>query len=307
MTRLIVADAYNDARIDVFLSENIDGLSRNTAQRIISEGHVTINNRGITKNTRLKTGDEVVCITPSPTPSEAEAEAIPLDIVYEDADIIVINKPQRMVVHPAAGHHSGTLVNALLHHCGDSLSGIGGAQRPGIVHRLDKDTSGLIVVAKNDAAHSSLTNQLANREIGRIYQAICLGNIKKDSQDVNVPIGRHPQDRKKMAPITHEKRKSREALTHISVLERMPRFTLIEAKLHTGRTHQIRVHLSYMGHPVLGDLLYGLKKPPLGLTSQVLHAKKLSLRHPSTNELMDFEIPLPDYFLQALEKVRRVT
>jgi len=302
---MIRLEADTEARVDVFLSENIEGLSRNTAQRLILEGQVTINDKHVSKNTRLKIGDILTCIVPSPAPAIAVPEAIDLDIVYEDTDIIVINKPQGMVVHPAAGNYNGTLVNALLHHCGDSLSGIGGVQRPGIVHRLDKDTSGLLVVAKNDAAHQNLTAQLANREISRIYHAICIGQVKKDSQTVDVPIGRHPKDRKKMAVI--QKAKSREAKTHISVLERLPRFTLVEARLHTGRTHQIRVHLSFLGHPVLGDPVYGLKKQPFGLSHQILHSKKLSLCHPSTGVVMDFETPLPEYFQEVLEKTRRVT
>jgi len=307
MNQFIVNESDNNERIDVFLSENLENLSRNAAQRLIEENRISINGKHTSKNFRISTGDTILCTIPSPTPSIAVAEAIALDIIYEDSDIIVINKPRGLVVHPAAGHHCGTLVNALLYHCGDSLSGIGGVMRPGIVHRLDKDTSGLLVVAKNDTAHQSLTMQLANREMGRMYHALCIGRLKKDHQQIDIPIGRHPTNRKKMAPIVHHKNKSREALTEISVIERLSRFTLVEARLHTGRTHQIRVHLSHIGYPILGDLVYGPKKPLFGVTQQVLHAKKLSLCHPSSNIMMDFEAPLPDYFIEILEKARRIT
>ena len=309
-----VNQAENNIRADVFLSQSA-GLSRNMAQRLLSEGCATLNSRPLHKNTRLQTGDEVSCIIPHSTPYEAQAENISLEIIYEDSDIIVINKPRGLVVHPAAGHSSGTLVNALLHHCGDSLSGIGGVQRPGIVHRLDKDTSGLLVAAKNDIAHQSLAEQLAKREMGRTYFALCIGRMKADTQRIDVPIGRHPAERKKMAAITGPKSqtskrsKSREAVTHISVMERLPRFTLVEARLETGRTHQIRVHLAYLGHPVLGDPVYGPKKQSFKsnkFEGQVLHAKALKLHHPTTGEAMDFESPLPAYFIEALEKARRV-
>jgi len=304
MTIIVTEDSANK-RVDIFLSENID-LTRSTAQRLLSEGHVLLNQRPIQKNTRLKAGDVITCSMPPPTPYEAVAEDIPLDIVFEDADIIVINKSRGMVVHPAAGHCSGTLVNALLHHCGDSLSGIGGVQRPGIVHRLDKDTSGLMVVAKNDSAHQILAAQLASREMGRVYQAVCIGRVKQDNQRVEMPIGRHSTDRKKMTVLTNHRSKSRDAVTHISVLERLPRFTLVEARLETGRTHQIRVHLSCLGYPVLGDPLYGPKKQAFGLTGQVLHAKSLNLQHPSTGENLCFDILLPDYFTKALAKARLI-
>jgi len=300
---LLVSESHDNNRADTFLSETIEGLTRNSAQRLISEGKILLNNCPIQKNTRLKTGDSLACTIPSPTPYEAAPEAIPLDILYEDTDIIVINKPRGMVVHPAAGHFCGTLVNALLHHSGTSLSGIGGVLRPGIVHRLDKDTSGLMVVAKNDKAHQALADQLASREMGRVYHALCLGRIKEDSQTIDLPIGRHPTDRKKMSTIARGS-KSREATTHISVLERMHRFTLVEARLETGRTHQIRVHLASAGYPVLGDLHYGPKKPLFKLDGQVLHAKALCLRHPSTGNEMTFEAPLTDYFIDAVGKAR---
>jgi len=303
--QLIAAEAADGERADIFISMSIDGLTRSRAQRLLSEGHITIGGRPINKNTRLKTRDILECVIPSPTPYEAKSEDIPLDIVYEDTDIIVVNKPRGLVVHPAAGHFSGTLVNGLLHHAGGSLSGIGGVQRPGIVHRLDKDTSGLMVVAKNDNAHQALAAQLASREMGRVYQALCIGKVKEDYQVVNVSIGRHPTDRKKMAPgIKSHSVKSRDAVTYVTVHERLHRFTLVEAQLETGRTHQIRVHMAYIGHPVLGDDVYGPKKQPFGLEGQILHAKALRLRHPSTGEIMDFETQLPGYFLEALSKAR---
>ena len=314
---LVVSEAYDGTRADFFLSENIDGLTRSAAQKLLSDGQVTGGGVPLRKNDRLAGGSIIMCKIPPPVAYEAAAEAIPLDIVYEDADIIVINKPRGLVVHPAAGHFTGTLVNALLHHCGSSLSGIGGVQRPGIVHRLDKDTSGLLVAAKNDAAHQALTAQLSAREMERTYQALCIGRVKQDVQRVDIPIGRHPVDRKKMAAfahggangresITHQSGKSREAVTHFKVLERLPRFTLVEARLETGRTHQIRVHLSYLGHPVLGDPLYGPKKQPFNMAGQVLHAKELKLRHPSTGAVMEFEAALPGYFLEALSKARLI-
>ena len=303
MTELHV---HEECRADVFLAEQIDALTRNAAQRLLVDGRVTLQGRTITKNARLKAGDVVICDIPPPVPYEAEAEAIQLDIVYEDDDIIVINKPRGLVVHPGAGNYTGTLVNALLHHCGDSLSGIGGVMRPGIVHRLDKDTSGLMVAAKNDIAHQALAAQLAAREMGRTYHALCVGRIKTDNQRVDVPIGRHPVHRKKMAPAITGRTKARDAVTHITVLEWLPRFTLVEARLETGRTHQIRVHLAYIGHPVLGDTMYGPKKPPFGVDGQVLHAKRLTLKHPTTNKEMVFEVPLPEYFANAVEKAKRI-
>ena len=305
-TRLVVAEAFDDSRADVFLAESIDSLTRSAATRLLSEGQVTRGGLPLRKNDRLRAGDIVMCNIPPPESYEVAAEAIPLDIVFEDADIVVVNKPRGLVVHPAAGNYTGTLVNALLHHLGPSLSGIGGVLRPGIVHRLDKDTSGLIVVAKNDAAHQALATQLATREMGRVYHALCIGRVKQDSRRIDIPIGRHHIDRKKMAAIARPGVKSREAVTNVTVLERLPRFTLVEARLETGRTHQIRVHMSHIGYPVLGDPLYGPKKQPFGTGGQVLHAKALKLRHPSTGVDMDFEVPLPDYFLQAVAKARLV-
>jgi len=307
-TLLEVTEVFCGARADAFLADTIEGLTRNAAQRILSEGQVMRDGLPLRKNDRLQTGDIVICNIPPPVEYEVAAEAIPLNIIYEDTDIVVVNKPRGMVVHPAAGHYSGTLVNALLHHIGPSLSGIGGVMRPGIVHRLDKDTSGLLVVAKNDTAHQALAEQLASREMGRIYHALCVGRVKQDKIRIDVPIGRHHTDRKKMAAITvYHGGKSREAATNIAVLERMNRFTLVEARLETGRTHQIRVHLAHVGYPVLGDALYGPKKQPFGMEGQVLHAKGLRLCHPSSGDVMEFDAPLPDYFCAAVDRARMVT
>ena len=306
LTRLDVGDGYNNTRADVFLAENLPDITRSAAVRLLNEGHITQDGVPLKKNSRINTGDVILCNIPQALPYETKAEDIPLDIVYEDADIVVINKPRGLVVHPAAGHYSGTLVNALLHHCGDSLSGIGGVLRPGIVHRLDKDTSGLMVAAKNDNAHVALANQLANREMTRKYQAICIGRVKQDTMCIDIPIGRHPADRKKMAAITKHGIKSRNAVTYISVLERFARFSHIEARLETGRTHQIRVHLSHVGHPVLGDPLYGPKKQLSNLDGQILHSKMLSLKHPATGKIMDFEVPLPEYFQINLSRFKSI-
>ncbi|MCL2377840.1 MAG: RluA family pseudouridine synthase [Defluviitaleaceae bacterium] len=306
-TRLVVAEAYCGLRADVFLSESIDSLTRSAAVRVLSEGQAIREGLALRKNDRLKAGDIIVCNIPPAVDYEVAAEEIPLDIVYEDGDIAVVNKPRGLVVHPAAGHYTGTLVNGLLFHLGPSLSGIGGVLRPGIVHRLDKDTSGLIVIAKNDMAHHALSAQLAAREMGRTYHALCIGRVKQDSMRIDVPIGRHHNDRKKMAAITaRQGGKSREAATNVTVLERMPRFTLVEARLETGRTHQIRVHLSHIGYPVLGDPLYGPKKQPFHTVGQVLHAKGLRLCHPSTGEVMEFDASLPGYFAEAVSKARVV-
>ena len=304
IVRLVVSEASRGIRVDAFLAENIDGLSRSAVAKLLGDGHVTLAGKALRKNDRVGVGDVIICDVPPPVAYEAVGEDIPLDIVYEDADIAVVNKPRGLVVHPAAGNYSGTLVNALLHRLGPSLSGIGGVMRPGIVHRLDKDTSGLIVVAKNDAAHQALAAQLAAREMGRTYNTLCIGRMKQDSRRIDIPIGRHHTDRKKMAAITHQGGKAREAITNITVLEPMARFTLVEARLETGRTHQIRVHLSHIGYPVLGDPLYGPKKQPFKTDGQILHARALKLRHPSTGAIMEFEAPLPEYFQKAVAKAR---
>ncbi|MCL2839217.1 MAG: RluA family pseudouridine synthase [Defluviitaleaceae bacterium] len=293
-----VTQAFDGQRADVFLTENCaEVLTRSAAQRIL----------GKDKNRRVKAGEVLTCEIPAPIPDEALPEDISLDILYEDGDLLVINKPRGLVVHPAAGNYTGTLVNALLHHCGGDLSGIGGVMRPGIVHRLDKDTSGLMVVAKNDNAHQALASQLETRRMGRIYNAIVLGTVKKDAFKIDLPIGRHPTDRKKMAVLTHTGHKTRSAMTHIDVLEhyatKRGRFTLIAAKLETGRTHQIRVHMAYVGHPVLGDLTYGAKRPMFSLDGQVLHAKTIQFIHPTTKQSMEFTSSLPAYFQNALKYI----
>ena len=289
-------------RADQFLAARLDGLTRSAAQKLLEEGHVLCQGRPLKKNDRLKPGDQVAVCIPDPTPVELLPQDIPLDVVYEDGDVIVVNKPKGLVVHPAPGHPDGTLVNALLHHCGDSLSGIGGELRPGIVHRIDRDTSGLIIAAKNDAAHQKLSAQLQDHTLARIYRCIVIGNLREDSGTVDAPIGRHPVDRKKMAI---EPRNGRPAVTHWRVLARYPGHTHVECRLETGRTHQIRVHLASIGHPLLGDTVYGAKKPVPGLQGQCLHAVGLRFLHPRTGELVELACPLPPEFQQQLRRLRR--
>lgn len=302
--------AHAGVRADVFAAQ-VTGLSRSAAARLMEEGHITLEGKTVTKNTKLCEGDVLSVELPEPEPSEALPENIPLDIVYEDEDIIVVNKPVGMVVHPAAGNPNGTLVNALLYHCGDQLSGIGGVIRPGIVHRIDKDTSGLLVVAKNDAAHLSLSEQLKTHTVSRVYEAIALGNIKTDAGTVNAPIGRHPTDRKKMAVVRGEGLSAREAITHYTVVERFGSMTYVRCELETGRTHQIRVHLSSIGHPLLGDSVYGGANTRFEadhralITGQCLHAGKLKLIHPTTQKPMQFEAPMPKEMQKLLDILRR--
>jgi len=283
-------------RLDVFLSR-VSGQTRSRIQRLIELGNVTVNRLQKKAKYQLGVGDQVELVPTEPVLLDAVAENIPLDIVYQDADICVINKPKGMVVHPAPGHASGTLVNALLYHLTD-LSGVGGTLRPGIVHRIDKMTSGLIVVAKNDLAHADLSAQIKEHSAGRIYLALVEGNLKEDTGTICQPIGRHPTDRKKMAIVKN----GREAITHWSVLARFGQFTLVKAQLETGRTHQIRVHFSFEKHPVAGDTVYGPAKPKLNLDGQALHAYELHLTHPRTKERMSFTAPMPDYFTQALKR-----
>jgi len=298
-------------RLDLFAAAEA-GLTRSAAAKLSEDGFITVNGREAAKNRKLNTGDTVEIVLPEPEPDEAVPQDIPLDVVYEDNDIIVINKPSGMVVHPAAGNPDGTLVNALLYHCGDSLSGIGGVMRPGIVHRIDKDTSGLIAVAKNDDAHLSLSEQLKTHSMRRVYFAVAVGGFKVDGGTVDAPIGRCPTDRKKMAVIRDPEKRAREAITHYEVLERFSGFTYIKCELETGRTHQIRVHMSHIGHPLLGDTLYGgghtkfEKDNKQYNEGQCLHAGKLILTHPKTGELMTFEAPLPDGFCEILEKLRKL-
>lgn len=301
-------------RIDKFLAEAM-GESRSFVTKLIEGGKVVVNGKATAKNYKMTACDSVEVILPEPEACEALPEDIPLDIIYEDEDIIVINKPKGMIVHPATGIYTGTLVNALMYHCRDSLSGIGGVIRPGIVHRIDKDTSGLLVVAKNDEAHISLSEQLKTHTVSRVYHAIAVGNVKDDEGTINKPIGRHPADRKKMAVIIDPAQRAREAITHYTVLERFAtptgRFTYVKCMLETGRTHQIRVHMSSTGHPLVGDTVYGGSNTKFEATNaaniqgQCLHAKCLDLIHPRTGEHMHFECELPDSFKVLLEKLRK--
>ena len=309
--RVDPADA--GARIDKYLSERAD-LTRSAAVRLLEEGDVSVSGASVSKNYKVRVGDEITVNYPEPEPDTALPENIPLDVVYEDQDIIVINKPVGMVVHPAAGNPSGTLVNALLYHCKGSLSGIGGVLRPGIVHRIDKDTSGLLVVAKNDRAHLHLAEQIKEHSAHRIYRAVCIGNVKEDEGTIDLPIGRHPTDRKRMAVIKDPDREARDAVTHYRVLARFAgkrewgnAFTYIECKLETGRTHQIRVHMAAKGHPLLGDDVYGGANTPFGarhkslICGQTLHACELHLTHPTTGERMHFTAPQPPEMTKLLE------
>jgi len=287
-------------RLDVFLAENISGLTRSAAQRLIEAGLVSLRGVMARKNHRTAPGEVYIVRRSEPEDSSTAPQDIPLDIVYEDSDVVVVNKPRGMVVHPAPGHPDGTLVNALLHHCGGSLSGIGGVKRPGIVHRIDKDTSGLVIAAKNDRAHLALAAQLSARTLTRGYDAIVRGVVKNDSGTVNAPIGRHSQDRKRQA-VTEKN--SRQAVTHYEVAARYKGFTYVRCRLETGRTHQIRVHMAYIGHPVLGDTVYGRKKPELGLSGQCLHARVLRFIHPATNAPMMLTTELPEYFVEVLRQL----
>ena len=279
-------------RIDALLARSLPELTRSAAQRLLAQGAVTKDGAPVKKNYKTAPGDTFVVTLPDAAPSELVAQDLPLDVVYEDDDLIVVNKPRGMVVHPAPGHEDGTLVNALLAHCGDSLSGVGGERRPGIVHRIDKDTSGLLVAAKNDFAHLALSAQLADHTMARTYEAVVCGNLREDSGTVDAPIGRHPTDRKRMA-VTEKN--SREAVTHWEVIARYGQYTHLRCRLETGRTHQIRVHMAWIRHPIAGDPVYGIGKPELGLHSQCLHAKELTL-----------SCPLPEEFEHALKKLQRM-
>lgn len=284
-------------RIDAYLAETTE-YSRSRIQNLLKNGCITVNGKVPKSNYVLRAGETVLIEPPEPEPLDVVAQEIPLDIVYEDADLCVINKPQGMVVHPAPGHADGTLVNALLYHLGD-LSSIGGVQRPGIVHRIDKLTSGLLVVAKNDLVHQSLSEQFRDHSAGREYLTIACGNFREDTGTIDAPIGRHPTERKRMAIVSN----GREAITHWKVVERFGTYTLLKITLETGRTHQIRVHLASEHHPVAGDTVYGSKKPQLGLIGQALHGFRLHFFHPTRKEPMTFTVPLPDYFVSALHKL----
>ncbi len=297
---LTAAAENKGERIDKFISDSVDNISRSYAAKLCTDGLVLVNGKAADKNLKLKGTETIEVSLPEPETIELKPENIPLDIVYEDNDVIVINKPAGMVVHPAPGNENGTLVNALLYHCGDSLSAINGVIRPGIVHRIDKDTSGLLVAAKNNEAHLKLSEQLKARKAVRKYIALVNGNIKEDSGTINKPIGRSSADRKKMAITAN----GREAVTHYNVLERFGRYTLTECVLETGRTHQIRVHMASIGHSLVGDKTYGIKKEKFNLSGQLLHARTIGFVHPSTGEMMQFSSELPDYFSDVIEKLR---
>ena len=291
-----------EGRLDKYLSDKLENMTRSYLKKLISDDKaVLVNGNPAKPNYKLKPGDIIELAVPEPIELEIKAENIPLDIVYEDNDMLVVNKPQGMVVHPAAGNYTGTLVNALLYHCGDSLSGINGEKRPGIVHRIDKDTIGLLLVAKNDNAHQKLSSQIKEHSLTRAYKALVHGNIKQDSGRIDAPIGRHPSDRKKM---TITDKNSREAVTNFRVLERYGRYTFVECILETGRTHQIRVHMSKNGHPIVGDKTYGVKKEEFNLTGQLLHAYKVGFIHPVSGEYMEFVSELPDYYMNVLDRLR---
>lgn len=304
MTNHKIICSENSIRVDKFIADSDLGLSRSAAAGLIEKELVTVNGSLVNKKYKLSNGDTVEITVPNPVEYEAKAENIPLDIVYEDEYLLVVNKPKGMVVHPAAGNYDGTLVNALLYHCGDSLSGINGVMRPGIVHRIDKDTSGLLIVAKNDFAHSSLAEQIKEHSFTREYEAVVFGNLKDDSGTVDAPIGRNPNDRKKMC-ITQKN--SKNAVTHYTVIRRYKGYTHIKCKLETGRTHQIRVHMAYLGHPVAGDRVYGVKSEKVSFEGQCLHAKKIGFIHPKTKEYIEFDSDLPEYFEKFLNKLRNIS
>lgn len=294
-----ITEELEGERIDKALSLLMENLSRSFIAKLIKENQVLVNEKTVKSSYVLKTDDEVVfCLPPSKEP-DIEPEDIPLDILYEDDDVIVVNKPKGMVVHPAAGHYSGTLVNALMYHCKDKLSGINGVMRPGIVHRIDMDTTGSLIVCKNDKAHNCIAKQLKEHSVNRRYHAICYGVLKEEEGTINKPIGRHLNDRKKMAV---NERNGKEAITHYKVLKRFKEYTYIECRLETGRTHQIRVHMASIGHPLLGDEVYAPgKKCPFRLQGQTLHAKILGFVHPTTGEYVETDAPLPEYFVHLLE------
>ena len=293
MTTLTLTADRAGERADALISRLVPELTRSAAQKLLERGGVTLDGAPVRKNHRPAPGQVLTVALPDPEAVDLAPQKLPLDVVYEDGDVIVVNKPVGLVVHPAPGHPDGTLVNALLYHCGASLSGINGELRPGIVHRIDRDTSGLIIAAKNDRAHLALAAQLQDHSLARTYEAVAVGGLKEDSGTVDAPIGRHPVDRKKMAI---DRKNGREAVTHWSVLARYPGYAHVECRLETGRTHQIRVHLASIGHPLLGDTVYGAKKPVPGLAGQCLHARRLRFVHPSTGKTVELECPLPGWF-----------
>lgn len=297
----IIAETGGE-RVDVYLARMLPELTRSAVQRLLEQGAITCGGMPVKKNGKTEAGRAYDILLPEVKEVAIEAQDIPLEIVFEDADVLVVNKPKGLVVHPAAGHEDGTLVNALLHHCGDSLSGINGEKRPGIVHRIDMDTSGLLIAAKNDFAHQSLAAQLKDHTLRRTYECIVRGGFKEDSGTVHAPIGRHPTDRKRMA-VTEKN--SRDAVTHWEVIERFGQYTHLRCRLETGRTHQIRVHMAYINHPIAGDPIYGIKKPELGLTSQCLHARELTFVHPRSGEEITVSCALPEEFSAALERLKQ--
>ena len=299
----VINDEQQSTRIDLVLSLQLQEVSRSFVQKLLEKGAVTVNGKVCdSKKYKVNNGDEIEITVPEPEELKIEAENIPLDIVYEDDDLMVVNKPRGMVVHPAVGNENGTLVNAIMYHCGDRLSSINGVIRPGIVHRIDKDTSGLLMIAKNDMAHESLSQQLAEHSITRRYEALVFNNFNEDEGTVDAPIGRDPKNRLKQAVTSQN---SKHAVTHWRVLERFGKYTLVEAKLETGRTHQIRVHMSYIKHPLVGDFVYGPSKQPFSVEGQLLHAKILGFVHPRTGQYMEFERPRPEIFEETLNKIRR--
>lgn len=300
----IVPKETSGPRIDHFLSESRPDLSRSFLQKLLKSGLVDVNGKAVKSSFRVTPGDKISLEVPEAVEAEIVAEDMPLNILYEDGDVILIDKPKGMVVHPAAGHYGGTLVNGLMHHCRGQLSGINGVMRPGIVHRIDMDTTGVLIACKNDIAHNSISEQLKIHSITRKYDAIVFGSLPDEEGTIRAPIGRHPTDRKKMSTIS---KNGKEATTHYRVLERFNGYTYVECRLETGRTHQIRVHMASMGYPLLGDMVYGPAKQPFRLQGQTLHAGVLGFVHPRTGEYMEFTAPLPDYFVELLHKLRRLT
>lgn len=301
MDEIKLLSEESDIRIDAYISSKLENLSRSAIQKLINDNNVTVNNKTVNKNYKIKLNDEIKILMPPPQVLDVKAEDIELDIVYEDNDVAVINKPQGMVVHPAAGHYSGTLVNALMNNVED-LSSINGVLRPGIVHRLDKNTSGLLIIAKNDVAHNFLSECLKEHSINRIYYALVEGVVKNDKGVINAPLGRSEKDRKKRCVTT---KNSKEAITNYEVITRFRRYTLVKLKLETGRTHQIRVHMKYIGHPVVGDDVYGKEDKKFGLKGQLLHSKSIGFVHPSTKEYLEFDSELPEYFVNVLDKIKK--
>ena len=304
MTPLILTPEAGGERLDAFLARSVEGLTRSAAQRLLEEGAVTSGGRPLKKSEKTAPGQVIEVVLRSPSRWTSNRYTYSLDVVYEDSDVIVVNKPVGMVVHPAPGHPDGTLVNALLYHCGNTLSGINGELRPGIVHRIDRIDIRIVIAAKNDRAHLALAEQLQDHSLARVYEAVAVGSFREDAGTVDAPIGRHPVDRKKMAV---EPRNGRPAVTHWRVLARYSGCTHVECRLETGRTHQIRVHLASIGHPLLGDTVYGSKKPVPGLAGQCLHARRLMFRHPRTGERVELECPLPDWFQEVLDKLERMS